>query len=621
MSADSTVVALGGSRDAADEDHETGVSGIPVSWRYIDTQLEVDAALATLIPTHDGKTLQIGVDTETTGLDAWRDRLLLLQMGDGERNLVFDMTRVRDWTPFVEYLHREDVLFLLHNAKFDYSWLATKLDDWAILPRIFDTMLAERLILAGSWDKVNLAATAKRYLGLDMDKSTRLEFIGDAVPVHPEFTTDQQAYAALDVWVLPRIFARQAVRLQRMNLVEVAKLEFDLLKVVARMEARGVLIDQDGWSAEAKLATELCATLEADMQAMTSSTFNPRSPKQVTKAFGDLGFLLHSTNASTLKHVKSPLASLMLDWRKQSVLRDRYGEGWLDRLRPDGRIHGEFKQLGASTGRFSSANPNLQQLPRGDRLRKSFIAGPGRKLITADYSSIEVRILAELSGDENMTRMFAEGYDIHAATAKEMFRLDAMPAKDSKYRQMAKSVNFGLIYGAGPDNLIGQLAEQGIVVTKPEAEGLIKRYFDAFPQAKRWLDGQSKRAYAAIEDGEPVVTRTFSGRMRTFPVSRGMTGYERGHVARQSRNTPIQGSSADVTKNAMLLLDAELLAQPHWDASIVMTVHDELVVDCLAEFAEAVAAQVKKSMIEGAQRWMKTCAVSVDLVIDDCWNK
>jgi DNA polymerase I-like protein with 3'-5' exonuclease and polymerase domains len=311
----------------------------------------------------------------------------------------------------------------------------------------------------------------------------------------------------------------------------------------------------------------------------------------------------------------------MLEYRKAVVLRDRYGENWLARLGSDSRIRAQFRQIGAQTGRFSSANPNLQQLPRGDLLRKAFIAGPGRKMITADYSQIEIRILAELSQDENMIKMFVDGYDIHAATAQQMFQLPTLPDKDSQHRQMAKSVNFGLIYGAGPENIRAQIAEQGVQVSKGEAEHLIKLYFQAFPKAQRWLDKQSRRAYEYIDEGLDVITHTMGGRVRTFEVSPRLAPFERGHIARQSRNTPIQGSSADITKEAMVRLDAEFLAKPEWDAHILMTVHDEIVVECLEAAADEVRETVERCMIDGAKRWMKLCPVKVDSAIADHWTK
>lgn len=568
----------------------------------------------------------IALDTETTGLDPINDRLLLVQLSDGVKNIVFDMTRVTDWQAIRRYLASKDHLFLAHNALFDLSYLFYKFQDANglandICPRLFDTMVAEQLLTAGQVDmRVGLAPVAERYLRIKLDKSERQTFIGLTGPV--DFTDEQLAYAAKDVEILPRIFQKQAKKLQNLQMIEIAQVEFNLIKVIARMQLRGVLIDTVEWQRVVDKAKARCAELETEIREITGKpTFNPRSPKQIQDAFREAGFILPKTDEGTLKRVEHPLAKALLEYRKTVVLRDRYGDGWLARLGTDNRVRAQFRQLGAATGRFSSSDPNLQQLPRGDLLRKAFIAGPGRVMVTADYSQIEARLLAELSGDTNMINMFKSGFDLHAATAQQMFQLPALPGKDSIHRQMAKSVNFGLIYGAGPDNLRGQLAEQGVHVTKQEAEGLIRTYFATFPQAQKWLDQQARKAYAAIEDNETVMTRTIGGRVRQFAVHPGLSNFERGHIARQSKNSPIQGGSADVTKEAMIRLDAEFLAHPEWSAHLLMTVHDELVAEGKAEFADKLAHTVEQCMIDGAQRYMKVCPVAVDVKVSDHWSK
>lgn len=562
----------------------------------------------------------IAVDTETTGLDPLVDRLLLLQFSDGVTNIVIDMTRVSNWESITAYLEKREHLFVLQNSKFDFSWLIAKLDSNVIMPRMFDTMLAEQLLVSGLNQKVGLKEIAKRYLRIDMSKEERATFVGMTGNI--DFTDAQLEYAAKDVEILPTIFAKQAKKLAKMKMIEIAQVEFNLAKTVSRMELRGVLIDVVEWQKVVDGATVRCAELEAEMKELAGDPkFNPRSSKQVLEALKKNGYVLGSSNAGTLKKVDHPLATAMLEYRKAVVLRDRYGEGWLARLGSDNRIRASFRQIGAATGRFSSANPNLQQLPRGDLLRKAFIAGEGRSMITADYSQIEIRILAEYSGDDNMIQAFAEDVDIHSATAKMMFNLPELPDKDSLHRQMAKSVNFGLIYGAGAQNLQGQLSEQGVNVTKAEAEHLIKLYFAAFPKAQKWLDAQSRRAYNAIDEGIDVMTTTLGGRVRLFEVVPNLSPYERGHIARQARNSPIQGSSADVTKQAMNLLDAEFLAHPEWDAYLLMCVHDELVAECKSEYAQVVGETVERCMIDGGKKYMSKCKVKVDWKIAECWQK
>lgn len=586
-------------------------------------RVDTDAELYPALKLFEGKPV-VALDTETTGLSPLEDRLLLLQFSDGEHNVVINMTSVEDWQAIKSFLSSREHLFLAHNMKFDASWLFYKLDTWDILPRMYDTMVAEQLITAGKQVKVNLKDTAFRQLHLVLSKEERASFLDDYFKLtpRPTFTDEQLIYAAKDVEILPSLFMKQAEQLRKLGMLEIAQLEFKLIPVICRMELQGVLIDTVEWQRVVDDAKDRCSELEDEMKKITGNpVFNPKSPLQVSNAFKSLGFVLASTNKDTLSKIGHPLSIAMLEYRKAVVLRDRYGEGWLAKLGSDSRIRASFRQIGAQTGRFSSANPNLQQLPRGDLLRKAFIAGPGKKLVTADYSQIELRILAELSQDENMVSMFSSGWDIHAATAKTMFQLPELPAKDSLQRQLAKSINFGLIYGAGPDNIRAQIAEQGVQISKAEVEHLIKLYFQAFPKAQRWLDKQARRAYELIDENIDVTTRTLGGRVRIFEVKPGMPNFERGHIARQSKNTPIQGGSADITKEAMVRLDAEFTAHPEWEAHLLMTVHDELVSECREEYAPIVEETVKRCMIEGAQKWMRLTPVKVDSAISDHWEK
>lgn len=578
----------------------------------------------------------LGIDVETTGLDILSDTLLLVQISDGRDTAVIDATRLdgsgRD--RLKEFLQKR-FLFVTHNAKFEFGWMAHWLGSEDVLPRLYDSFLSERLILGRMNHGGNsLAALAKKYLGRDLSKDERESF-GEMEPGEDgyQFTDEQITYAAADAEVLPAIFRKQFAQMTEHGLTEIAKLEFDLIKVVSRMERRGVLIDREAWLAEVEDAKDRCAVLENRMAQMTGEVeFNPRSPKQVKEAFARFGLNLSSTNRKSLEKVIRTsaegtraylLAEAMAEYRKVVVLRDRYGDSWLAMLDPNDRVHAQFNQMGTKTGRFSSSKPNLQQLPRGDRLRKAFVAGPGRKMVTADYSQIEIRLLAEMSGDAAMMEMFDKGIDIHSGTAKAMFRLDEIPGKDSKYRYMAKAVNFGLLYGAGAKNLQEQLADAKppVKVSLTRAERLIEMYFDQFPTAQKWLKAMDRRTDRSLDDGDDVVARTPGGRRRVFPHPGRVTNFMRGSIARRARNTPIQGGSADITKQAMVRLDRALTDRPNWDAHLLMTVHDEVVVECKAEYADDVAQMVEAKMLEGAAEYVKRCPIKVDVAVDDHWSK
>jgi DNA polymerase-1 len=370
--------------------------------------------------------------------------------------------------------------------------------------------------------------------------------------------------------------------------------------VLAKMQTFGIALDVEYLREMSETMGDRMATLEADIYQHAGEEFNLNSPPQLRVILYDkLGLApgkrtskgALSTDADVLEKLRDrhPIVDAILGYRELSKLKSTY----LDALPPlvsprDGRIHTTFSQVGAATGRLSSRDPNLQNIPiRGDlgrQIRRAFVpSGAGRELLVADYSQIELRVLAHLSGDEALHEAFAADADIHAATAAKVFDLP-LDQVEPELRRRAKVVNYGLAYGM---NAFGLASRMGIA--PDEAQEFIDSYFAGFPRIKEFLDRQVVRASA---DG---YTATMLGRRRYLPELQSANPRIRDMGRRMALNAPIQGSAADVLKLAMIGVDRELAASG-LDCIMVLTVHDELVFDVAAgDLAEA-RTLVKRAM-------------------------
>jgi DNA polymerase I len=377
--------------------------------------------------------------------------------------------------------------------------------------------------------------------------------------------------------------------------------EMPLSAVLGRMQAAGVALDVDYLREMSETLGDRMATLEADIYRHAGEPFNIGSPPQLAVILYEklrLPILKRtikgrapSTDADVLEKLRDnhPIVDALLSYRELSKLKSTY----LDALPPlvsprDRRIHTTYNQVGAATGRLSSVNPNLQNIPvRGElgrQIRRAFIpGGPGRRLLVADYSQIELRVLAHLSGDETLHEAFATETDIHAATAGKVFGLPPDQV-DPELRRRAKVVNYGLAYGM---NAYGLASRMGIA--PDEAQEFIDAYFAGFPKIREFLDRQVVRASA---EG---FTATILGRRRYLPELQSANPRVRDMGRRMALNAPIQGSAADILKLAMIKVDEELTASG-LDCVMVLTVHDELVFDVLTDEREPAGNVIREAM-------------------------
>ncbi len=562
----------------------------------------------------------LAVDTETNGLDPYESRLLLVQVASPEKCYIVDATKV-NLSPLKQILERDSILKILQNAKFDYEML--KQQAGIELENVYDTFLAERLLTAGLGVQVNLAALVQKYLGEKMDKAVRKTFYGANRVGH--VSEEQLNYAAKDVMVLFPIYSKQMQMLKEGRLLGVADLEFKCVMAVGDLELAGCKLDVEKWrkiltDVEKKrdaVRNELMGMLpsgavtQGSMFGAAEYQINLNSQHQIIAEFARLGITLEGTSEQELsKHNYHPAIKKLLEYRGYEKTLSSFGESVLGRIHSmTGRIHPDFMQYGADTGRFSCSNPNVQQIPATSDFRSCFIAEPGFKLVVCDYSQAELRILAELSGDPAFIEAFRSGGDLHKLAASQMFQV-AVDEVSKEQRSAAKAINFGLAYGMGAQGLALRIDK-----TVDESKALIDAYFKAFSGVQKWLEKAGKDSIRLGYSPTPL------GRKRYYHIpNRDDFDYRRkmGEVERQGKNAPIQGANSDMTKMALVFIREKLKG---YEARVVNTVHDEIVVEVREDQAEVVCKIVEAEMLRAGQEIVKEVPIVADAKIADYWSK
>lgn len=379
------------------------------------------------------------------------------------------------------------------------------------------------------------------------------------------------------------------------------EIELPLTEVLASMEHYGVKIDSDGIKRFGESLTEEMSGIEQQIYFMAGHEFNIGSPKQLgVVLFEEIGLPAgkktktgYSTNADVLENLrdKHEIVDLILQYRQLSKLNSTYVEGLLKVVAEDGRVHSFFKQTETRTGRISSAEPNVQNIPvrteLGRNMRKFFVAEEGKVLLDADYSQIELRILAHMSGDKNMQEGFANGMDIHTSTAAQVFD---MPADmiTSEMRRAAKAVNFGIVYGIGAFSL-----SKDIGVTVSEADRYIRNYLAKYPNVSRFME-------KTVEDAKAKgYAETMYHRRRPIPELKNSNKNIQAFGKRAAMNAPIQGTAADIIKIAMIKVYRRLAAE-NLEARLILQVHDELIIEVSEKDAERAAAVLGEEMRNAA---------------------
>ncbi len=590
------------------------------AYKLINTPEELRATIAEL-----SKLQAIGFDTETTDLNPYRGRLRLLQLAAPDGVRIIDLNRFADedmkqseaLAPLRELLRAPRPVKIAHNAKFDAKW--TKHTLGVELGGVFDTLLASQLIAAGDQeDRHGLEAVAARYLNESIDKAERLSDWNIT-----ELSDAQLQYAAIDAAVLLPLREKMIERLKAEDLVRCAQLEFECVLPVAAIELTGIYLDKERWREQLAIVEKQRATLAEELQemlaeeSMQGSFFGPQredlnldSHVQLTKALKRLNVPVpDSTRNWKLQPLAAeyPVVAKLLEYRTVQKALTSYGENILNEINPTtGRIHADFRQIGAPTGRMACTNPNIQQVPHAIEYRRCFRAPAGRKLIISDYSQIELRILADFTGDQGFIDAFNSGADLHRVTAAQVFGVK-LEDVTGEQRSFAKRLNFGVVYGIGAQRFATMTG-----LSQTEAEDILRRYFSTYRALDAWLRDAARQAVR-----ERTAPRTVAGRLARFRFD----SEDRQAVSlaqRNGKNSPIQGSSADILKRSLRLLHDKLRDT---SARIVNIVHDEIVVEADADQAQEIARKVEDAMCAAGEEYVKRVPVKVETEVADEWVK
>ena len=399
----------------------------------------------------------------------------------------------------------------------------------------------------------------------------------------------------------------------------VARLECMALRSFAALEHRGLYVDKAQWKGLVDNAREEAQKAKATFFELLGDRvpkdlfgqpdLNLEHDESVKKTLEGLVGELPNLTKYTLKQNAHPAALALVQYREANKVVSTYGESFLSMVDDKTqRLHARFIPLGASTGRVASREPNLQNLPSGEAFHKCIRAPEGRMMVTADYATCELRILAELSKDPVFADAFSKQEDLHSRVASEIFGVVVSKTQNPELRARAKAINFGLVYGMGVAALAGAVG-----VSEDEAKVLLDKYFRAFPKIKGYLEGSVDKA---LKQG---FAQTLLGRQLRFDQEVLDSDNARGELSRIAKNMPIQGSSADMTKLAMIRVH-EVLSKSFDDAGLVNTVHDELVVECRKEDGQAVARVVERAMSDAHSTLVRGVPPMVDVHLGEYWN-
>lgn len=604
----------------------------------------------------------VGVDTETTGLDPRVDQVRLIQLGmkgfalivdlngwrkPGERAVPWEVEGLCDLKKLLEGAQRK----ILQNAAFDLNFLRG--EGVVLGGLLFDTMVAAKLINNGTGAKNDLGAIVERNLDFVMPKELqKSDWSG-------EISAEQFVYSARDAICLTHLAPLLSQKLRgdimrgESTNWSVFTLEMRALRPIALMQWHGFGFDREG-AEELRLSlteeSEALKTLflehldqeirrnlpddpnawlprdgeggpintrEKDSGSKRLGTkllkgFNPRSPKQMAERFEQAGIMLPPDEKGTPSLDQNLLAFLRnsyelidqyLNW-KTAVTKVSNIEKLLESVGPDGRIHCNYRQMGTETGRLSAASPNLQQVNRGKDFRSKFVAAPGYLLVVADFSQVELRVAAELSGEERMLEAYRAGRDLHTETASLITGVP-LDKVTKEARTSAKMANFGLLYGAGPATLQKQaIAQYGVDMSREEAGEIVDGFRTAYPTLYAWQQVEGTKTTKAVQ--------TALGRRRM------LTGFNDKYTTRI--NTQVQGTAGDIAKLAIAKLWDSVVAAPADEARLIAMVHDEIVLEVkegreehwgsvLKHAMETAGAEIcSKVPIEAEVSWGKTWA-------------
>lgn len=544
-------------------------------------------------------------DTETTSLNEMEAELVGMSFSY-QKGLAYYVPFSEDQAEVLQtleifrpFFEKEDLIKIAHNLKYDYKVLQKY--NITVKGAMFDTMIAHYLLNPdGRHGMDYLSEVYLHYKPVSIET-----IIGKKGKKQGNFRDadlrTQTDYAAEDADVTFQLYELFAPQLKKENLEDLFfKIEMPLMEVLAKMELAGISLDEK-WLAQESIDLENdLRQLESTIFEISGEEFNMNSPRQL----GDILFEKmqldpkakktktgqYATSEDVLQKLasKHEIIQHILEYRTYQKLKSTYVDALPSQIdKEDNRVHTNFSQTTAATGRLASVNPNLQNIPirtlRGQQIRGAFVSGEGKKIISADYSQIELRLIAEISGEENMIKAFQNGEDIHASTAAKLFKIPLEEVSKTQ-RSQAKTVNFGIIYGQGAFALAEQTG-----LSRTEAKQMIEAYFETYPKLKAYMAEQVAKAR------ELGYVETILGRKRHLKDINSGNFVVRGHAERNAVNAPVQGSAADVVKMAMIKIDKEFQEQ-NLQTKMLLQVHDELLFEAPIEEVETAKNLIKKEM-------------------------
>jgi DNA polymerase-1 len=594
------------------------VAAPETNYQLVTTRAQLDAWLSKL-----RKADLIAFDTETTSLDPMRAHLVGLSFSVEAGEACY-IPVGHDYPGVPRQLDLDGVLAALkpiledpgrpkvgQHAKYDCNVLS----NYGITVNgiAFDTML-ESYVLNATANRHDMDTLAKRWLNHDTIHYEDVAGKGaKQIPFSQVDLETARDYAAEDADITLRLHHALWPQLGTQPTLKklFTEIEMPLVPVLARMEQRGVLIDVAALQRQSQELGQRMLALQTGMQKIAGREFNVDSPRQLQALlFDELGLPVRlktptgqpSTNEEALEAIadQHELPRMILDYRQLAKLRSTYTDKLPEMVNPrTGRVHTCYHQAAVATGRLSSTDPNLQNIPvrneEGRRIREAFIAPEGWRVVAADYSQIELRIMASLSGDPGLTHAFRHGQDVHRATAAEVFGV-TLDGVTSEQRRVAKMINFGLMYGMSAHGLAQRLG-----IPRGQAAEYVQRYFERYPGVKAFMDSTREQAR---RDG---YVETLFGRRLYLEALHSRNAAQRAGAERAAINAPMQGTAADIIKRAMVAIDAWLGKRD--EAHMLMQVHDELVFEVRSDAVETVSEGVRQRMQDAAE-------LSVPLLVD-----
>jgi DNA polymerase I-like protein with 3'-5' exonuclease and polymerase domains len=604
--------------------------------RFIRETSELEKVMPSLF-----RTEVAGFDTETSGLDPHYDKVVMVQIGTPNAQLVID-ARSCSMEPLRPWLESREHKKILHNALFDYKFMRGSFG--ISIEHTRDSFLGEQLLTNGlQFRGFGLKDVAKKYLDVDLSKDVRGTF-GSKACLTGDFSQDQIDYGARDVSYLIPIIQAQSNRIGDMGLAETFVLECEFTQALGDLEFDGLYLDQDSWKNIINANTKRALEVEKELDGLAKLVLpcnmfgevciNWGSPDQVLKVLkkfnvtvpvwnrGQRRFietLVHSTDDKTLKKVKDfPIVKLLKEHRSLMMRISTFGQSYIDAIHPaTGRLHPSYAQLGTATGRLAKGRDsavNFLNIPRQKEMRNAFRGEANEFVETDDYSGCELRIWAAISGDPNLCEAFERGEDIHCSVGSKLFGKTV--TKNDPLRTPAKTLNFGIVYGMGVSAVYDQINGVGYPITQNQTQQLYEKYVQEYKVGINFLRDVGKQA---IKTG---FVSNINGRRRNwiipdhtdrekFPGGKRDMKYTGiiSKIEREAGNFPIQSVNADMCKRAMI--NMRPLMKEH-RSKFILQVYDEICTRTHEDSSEAFHPIKQKIMVDSAEQYLKTVPMVVD---------